>query len=397
MNELRHLCDKDNNWYATAAVPANYLSGASAVMKVQHPRVPFSINAYSMDTTKGIFIFGLSDEMWTTHVNQLSKAMSKMHMLGDTSYVRDFIEPEDYLLQFAEALSQMKLTATGEATLPSAFGKNIQAVYDSMMAEYNMYFQYEAMAGSPTHPQNSLCKTFLTRYTGTKNGVPHVVLAGMDYKGVEFYSDIQPEMLVGGIAGLVAGMMSRKGQRETGSTQFGHGKPCDMIEWGAENRYLVFAPVQYEAEATDAFVDFVSTFHMEEGLRKHFMERKLQNAEQMFQNTMATKQIAQQNLMNLQMNQARLRQTLAENSAAMSAGIMDSWNKKMASDSRISQARSEAILGVNTYQNSYGQNVSVDVIADHVYENRYGDVYGVSGVAPDQETLNRLDWRELTK
>ena len=69
----------------------------------------------------------------------------------------------------------------------------------------------------------------------------------------------------------------------------------------------------------------------------------------------------------------------------------------MASDSRISQARSEAILGVNTSQNSYGQNVSVDVTADHVYQNNYGDVYAVSGIAPDQETLNKLNWRELSK
>ena len=68
----------------------------------------------------------------------------------------------------------------------------------------------------------------------------------------------------------------------------------------------------------------------------------------------------------------------------------DSWDKKMASDSRISQARSEAIRGVNVYQNSYGQNVDVSVTADHVYENRYGDVYGVSGNAPDQELLNRM-------
>ena len=91
--------------------------------------------------------------------------------------------------------------------------------------------------------------------------------------------------------------------------------------------------------------------------------------------------------------------TLADicNRPAMSDMIMDSWNKKMASDSRISQARSEAIRGVNVYQNSYGQNVDVSVTADHVYENRYGDVYGVSGNAPDQELLNRMDWRELKK
>ena len=81
----------------------------------------------------------------------------------------------------------------------------------------------------------------------------------------------------------------------------------------------------------------------------------------------------------------------------MSAGIMDSWNKKMASDARISQARSEATLGVNVYTNSYGQNVDVSVSADHVYQNQYGDVYGVSGNAVDDETLTRLNWTELKK
>ena len=69
----------------------------------------------------------------------------------------------------------------------------------------------------------------------------------------------------------------------------------------------------------------------------------------------------------------------------------------MASDSRISQARSEAIRGVNVYQNSYGQNVDVSVSADHVYENRYGDVYGVSGNSLDQNTLNELNWTEIYK
>ena len=88
---------------------------------------------------------------------------------------------------------------------------------------------------------------------------------------------------------------------------------------------------------------------------------------------------------------------IAQNSAQMSAGIMDSWNRKMASDSRISQARSEAIRGVNTYQTTSGRSVEVGVTADHVYQNNYGDVYGVSGTAPDQELLNRLNWTEIRR
>ncbi len=113
------------------------------------------------------------------------------------------------------------------------------------------------------------------------------------------------------------------------------------------------------------------------------------------QETVQFQQMAQASMQSLMANQQRLRQTLAENSAAMSNMIMDSWNQKMASDSRISAARSEAIRGVNTYTNTYGQTVDVSVTADHVYQNQYGDVYGVSGSAPDSEVLSKLNWTEL--
>ena len=105
----------------------------------------------------------------------------------------------------------------------------------------------------------------------------------------------------------------------------------------------------------------------------------------------------QQNLVNLQMNQQRLAQTLQDNVNAMSNMIMDSWNQKMASDSRISQARSEATMGVNTYTNSYGQNVQVSVVADHVYQDQHGDVHGVSGNELDQDVLNSINWTKIDK
>ena len=144
-------------------------------------------------------------------------------------------------------------------------------------------------------------------------------------------------------------------------------------------------------------MEFVETFHMDNQLRQRFYAMNEQRVQMRMQETMRFQGMAQASMQSLMYNQQRLTQTLAQNSAAMSDMIMDSWDKKMASDSRISQARSEAIRGVNVYQNSYGQNVDVSVTADHVYENRYGDVYGVSGNAPDQELLNRMDWRELKK
>ena len=46
---------------------------------------------------------------------------------------RDFIEPQEYLKQFAEAMAQMKLTPVAETDLPSIIGTNIQQAYSSMM------------------------------------------------------------------------------------------------------------------------------------------------------------------------------------------------------------------------------------------------------------------------
>lgn len=397
MSTIKKLKDKQGGILAYAAIPDHYLTGASLMDKRQHEGVPFCITAHAIDTTRNIMIFGLTDELFTTYKNQMIKMALKSVPNVIWSSIRDFIEPEVYLTQFAEALSQMRLTPTATADLPSLIGQNIQKYYNGMMAEYQAAFDREAALGTPTYANNSICRSFLVRYTGTaKSGANCVVLGGMDYKGVEYYSSVSIESVMGGLFGAFAGGMKNKKQGES-SKQFGHGTPCDALDWGAANKFLLVTPAQYEKEATRDFLEFVQTFHMEEGLREQFYQLNLQRQQYNLQQTMQLQRMAQQSAQNLMMNQQRLMQTLQQNSAAMHAGIMDSWNKKMASDSRISQARSEAIRGVDVYTNSYGQNVDVSVTADHVYQNQYGDVYGVSGNAVDDETLTRLNWRELKK
>ena len=397
MSEIKKFKDKDNYIYAYAAIPDNYLIGASIVEKIQHESVPFFVTAHAIDTTRNIMMFGLTDEMFTTYKNQLIKSSLKQVPNVIWTSIRDFIEPEEYLQQFAEAISSMKLTPVAQTDLPSIFGRNIQKSYENMMMQYQVAFDREASLGTPTKANNSLCRATLVKYKGvSKTGVPCVVLAGMDYKGIEYYTTVSALGMISPLGGLLGGLMKNK-KAETSSKQFGHGKPCDAIDWGAQNKFALIVPEQYEQEATRDFLEFVSTFHMEEGLRRQFYERNNERAMMMMQQSMAFQQMAQQSMLNLQRSQQQLAQTLARNSADMHNMIMDSWNQKMASDSRISAARSEAIRGVNTYTNTYGQNVEVGVTADHVYQNQYGDVYGVSGNAVDQDVLTRLNWTELKK
>ncbi len=76
---------------------------------------------------------------------------------------------------------------------------------------------------------------------------------------------------------------------------------------------------------------------------------------------------------------------------------MDSFRRRSDAESRISQSMSEAIRGVDTYTNSYGQTYDVSTAADHVYQNQYGDVFGISGQGFDQNDLNLLNLTELKK
>lgn len=394
MAEIKELRSPQGQLLAHAAVKDNYLSGAALYNQIQHEKVPFFVTAFAIDQARKVMIYGLTDEMFTTYKDPLLKMTIKAVPNAILTSVRDFIEPEEYLFQFASALSQMKLTPVAQSDLPSIIGQNIQASYANFMNEYQSYFDIENQLGTPTYPNNSLMKSILVKYkAAAADGSPVTVLAGMDYKGIEYYTSASPTAIFGGLLGV----LTKKKEPEGGSNRLGHGSPCSAIDWGAANKFLMVAPDEYVDEATVDFLEFVASFHMDDALRQQFYLRNAERSQMMINQAQQLQQMAHQSALNLQASQRRLAQTLAENSAAMSAGIMDSWNKKMASDSRISQARSEAIRGVDVYTNSYGQNVDVSVSSDHVYQNQYGDVYGVSGNALDNELLSKLNWTELNK
>lgn len=106
---------------------------------------------------------------------------------------------------------------------------------------------------------------------------------------------------------------------------------------------------------------------------------------------------AQQMRMQAMQRQMEVSRQIAQNYEEISAGIMDSWEKRSASQSRMSANYSEAVRGVNTYTTPSGGTVECSVTADHVYQNRYGDTIGVSGTAVDPDVAAKLDWTELNR
>ena len=53
--------------------------------------------------------------------------------------------------------------------------------------------------------------------------------------------------------------------------------------------------------------------------------------------------------------------------------------------------------GVNSYTGLYGNTVECDVRADYVYENQYGDIFGVLGNEIDKYIASMLNWTKLRK
>ena len=107
--------------------------------------------------------------------------------------------------------------------------------------------------------------------------------------------------------------------------------------------------------------------------------------------------MAQQMQMQANLFAQQTAMNISRQMSSISDGIMDSWNQKLAAESRMSQNFSEAIRGVNTYTDTNGKDFEFSNHADHVYTNQYGDHIGVSGTALDDETVSKLNWTEVHK
>ena len=381
---------------ASAEVPNDYVCTGGYDEYWKSEMVPFYYMIKACPDGKGIYMSSFSKELYNDLKNPVLKGMKALVNVSTKNGYQKFEEPEVFLQKQAETIAGIKLIPVGKAKLPSYLGTHPQAAIANLQNDINKYTMF---VGSPSKVLKSVTDSVMYRYIGKLNGRDVVVLAGMDYEGAELdYTPSGLDALVDGVGGLMDKLKKDKGKETSDeSLPFGHGRHVDHILFGAANTFFAMFFAELEEEVSKVFLRFVATVTPDPSLIQRENMLINQKFEKIAQQVATNQAIAQQKMYQLQQNQARLRQTLADNANSISDGIMDSWNKKMASDSRISQARSEATMGINTYTNSYGQNVDVSVSADHVYQNQFGNVYGVSGGELDQETLNRLNWTSLDK
>ncbi len=393
----------------SAYVPKDYVTSGSIIQKWQSDAVPMTVSMAAVSPGGKIVMISNSRELFEDYkIPMVSKTVRQMPGVI-LSGLRDFIEPYDYLSQFAANVAQTGLKPVAKAVLPSAFGKNPQGEQSKLISFFR---SHSVNINVQMEIANVICKGMMVKFRGVKNGKEITVLAGMDYMGLEVYDALGGAQRLqammnplGAIGSLFGGGIQEQpsGPRMQhgpgGKIPFGHaaqyGKQVDVIQWGCNRSYIAIMPKEDEGEGAGAFLGFVSTLIPDENLSKEYDSLVDQMYRRRLMEAQGYAAQAQQAQINLMQSQRNLQQTLARNSAEMSAGIMDSWNKKMASDSRISANYSEAIRGVNTYTGLDGRPVEVSVVADHVYQNRYGETFGVSGPALDPELTNRINWTEI--
>ena len=412
---------------ASAAIPDNFSISGTLVQKWQSDMVPFTASVQAFSPDRSLFLASTSGEFYTYYLNPLLRSAAASVPGAFKTQLRNFIEPDQYLHQYAEKMAGVRLTPTARAKLPSPFGADLQGERNRLAR----YVQDHAINVSVQVAVSTYyCDAFLYRYEAVVKGRRSVFLAGCDYKGVEYYdaSNSMAFALGGGAGGLLAmglqgGLFGQGGQSKkakaaaqaaaegrgkdsptgvgTDGIPFGHGKEygkrVDTIDWGCDRLYFMAAPIEFEKTATSLFLRFISSLAPDPALWKRRDLLIEQMHQQRIEEAVRLNAQAAQMRMDAQRRQAELSRQIQANSEEISRGIMDSWEKRSTSQSRMSENRSQAIRGVNSWQTSSGRTVEASVTADHVYQNRYGDTIEVSGTALDDELTGRLDWTELKR
>ena len=409
---------------AKAVVPESFTSEGNLYEVWQSDLVPFTAAFQASSPDRSTMLSTTSGEMYAWYLNPLLRTFAAQTPNVIKTSFREFIEPDEYLHQYAERMAGIPLTPTARAKLPSAYGKDLEGERQRLL----QYVESHMINISVRETVSTCyCDAFLYRYEGVLRGRKIVVLAGCDYKGVESYDANGGPAGMGLLSmGLQGGLLGRmmQGNKEkaaakaggnrgknspgvsptgvgAGNIPFGHGKEygkqVDLISWGSERLYFMAAPIEAERAATAAFLRFVGSIAPDPALWKQrslLIEQKHQS--RILEAQQLNNQAVQMQIQ-AQQRQRELARQIQANSEEISRGIMDSWERRSASQSRISSNWSQAIRGVDTYSTPTGRTVEASVSADHVYQDRYGDTIEVYGNEPDDELVTRLDWTKLNR
>ena len=429
---------------AQAQLPETYELSASLDDRWQSEMVPFTTHIEALSPDHGILIVSDSKQIYHDIRSAGINTIIALVMNHTRSGYEKFPGQDAYFLEKARKVTGSDLVPLGRTLLPVTAIKNAHRETELLQADASRFGTFLEI---PPKTGESRCEAVLYQYQWDRNGQKWYVYAGGDWQYAELsyldlggvtnalggmvssaaeklhidtssgkeFTDTLKDVITGKekmtfsdyMQGGILGKMRRKKEEQKAAVPEPEPDPEPKPEprtkapvhtlYGTQRTYYCICPAERNKEALSVFLKFAATVTPDPSLASREEQKIQQKLQAIRQQAAMNQQIAINKQIQLRRMQARTSQMIARNSAEASAGLMDSFNKKMASDSRISENYSEAVRGVDTYTNSYGQSVDVSLGADHVYESRYGDVYGVSGTALDRDVLNALDWEEIKK
>ena len=432
---MKQFVTNDGRRIASAEVADTYQISAVLNDRWQSEMVPFTARIQAKDIARNITMGSFSKEIFhdirSIGITTIITLVAAHTQNGYAKYAGQ----DAYFLQRAHELIDGDLTSLGKNTLVTGN----EAMTDVLRGDVRLFGDFLEM---PPNIEKSECELCIYKYIFNQDGVDHIFYLAGEWEcanisylfrdmgnlgkitdvlkektsidtstGREFVDTLKDvvtgkekmtmdDYMHGGIIGR---MKRKKAENASAGPRAEQISPAPKEEerkgshtlFGTQHLYYCLARADNEKEVLDEFLTFIGSVQFDPGLYELENRRINQKFSSIRQQVAINQQMAYQKQMQLRRMQAQTSQMIARNSAQASAGLMDSWNRRMASEDRISRSYSEAVRGVDTYTNSYGQSVDVSVAADHVYENRYGDVYGVSGAELDQSVLNDLDWKKL--
>ena len=169
---MRNFVENNQNInLAQAQIPDDYLIGGALNNAFQSEYVPFTWSVYAVDQQKGINIFGLSEEKFVEYRSAMLRQAVKMVPNVIRSSIRDYVEPLDYLKEFAQSIFGGSLEEVAQADCPTLYNINLENSYNQLAALANTVANNEAQSGYQCNINNLTCKSYLVKYTGVKEGV----------------------------------------------------------------------------------------------------------------------------------------------------------------------------------------------------------------------------------